>query len=210
MASQQRRIDNPNDSWPATYGGRSGSGAGSLLLATLLGVGIGLVAAPQSGSKTRKLLRKRLAALGEGVGGSFEDVQEISSKASKRAKQRLAKLREGAGDEWEEVGERWQKAKSRLRDIDVGDSEESSSPFGTVLAIAAGVAATYFLTSDRAAPVRSRVQDAATDVRRRATDQWDRFQRGGLKAKKEGSISREGQPESRAGTSSNDDAPQAS
>jgi hypothetical protein len=79
-----------------------------------------------------------------------------------------------------------------------------------VLAIAAGVAATYFLTSDRAAPVRSRVQDAATDVRRRATDQWDRFQRGGLKAKKKGSLSREGQPETRAGTSSIDDAPQAS
>jgi gas vesicle protein len=198
MASQQRRIDDPMDPRSAGYGRRTGSGAGSLFLATLLGVGIGVLAAPQSGSKTRKLLGKRLAALGEGVGGSLEDVQEISSKARKRAKQRLAQLREGAGDEWEEVGERWQKAKSRLRDIDLGESENDSSSFGTLFAIAAGVAATYLLTSDRAAPVRSRVQGAASDVRRRATDQWDRFQRGGTRMKKEGSA-----------TTSIDDAPQA-
>jgi hypothetical protein len=209
MASQQRRIDDPLDPWSAGYGRRSGSGAGSLLLATLLGVGIGVLAAPQPGSKTRKLLRKRLAALSEGVGGSFEDVQEISSKARKRAQQRLSRLREGAGDEWEGMGERWQKAKSRLRDIDLEGSEEDSSWFGTLFAIAAGVATTYFLTSDRAAPVRSRVQGAASDVRRRATDQWDRFQRGGTRLRKEGSTSREGQPESRASTTSTDDAPQA-
>jgi gas vesicle protein len=179
MISQQRTGD-PLDPWLAARRGSRGSGAGSLFLATLLGVGIGFLAAPQPGSKTRKLLLKRLAALGEGVGESLGDVQEVSSKARKRAKQRLSKLREDAGDEWEEVGERWQKAKGRIRDLEVGQSDDSSS-FGTLLALAAGVAATYFLTSDRAAPVRSRVQDAASDVRRRATDQWERFQRGGIR-----------------------------
>jgi gas vesicle protein len=193
MISQQRRMDDQIDPWAA--GGSRGGNAGSLILATLLGVGIGLLAAPQPGNKTRKLLRERLASLGEGVGEGLEEVQEAGSKARKRAKKRLAKLREDAGGEWEDMGERWEKAKSRIRDIDVGESDDDSGPFGSLLAIAAGVAATYLLTSDRAAPVRSRVQDAAADVRRRATDQWDRFQRGGFQAGTAGNESRSVTPD---------------
>ena len=197
------------DPWVAARG--QGSGTGSLLLATLLGVGIGLLAAPQPGSKTRKLLRKRLAALGEGVGESLEEVQEASSKARKRARERLARLREQAGEDWDEVGERWQKARGRLRDLRQEEEEdEESSPLGSLFAIAAGVAATYFLTSDRAAPVRSKVQDAASDMRRRATDQWDRFQRGGIRQRREDAAGQPTQPESRAGTASGDEPPQAS
>ena len=185
MISQQRRIDDQPD--PGALREPRRGNPGSLLVATLLGVGIGLLAAPQPGSKTRKLLRQRLATLGEEVGVSLEEAQQAGSKARKRAKKRLAKLREDAGDEWEAVGERWQQAR---RDLD--DEEDDSGPFGGILALVAGLAATYFLTSDRAAPVRSRVQHAAEDVRRRATDQWDRFQRGGLR----GTGSKE--PETRA------------
>jgi gas vesicle protein len=208
MITQQRRIDDPVDTWSSARGSRGGSGS-SLLLATLLGVGIGLLAAPQPGSKTRKLLRKRLAALGEGLGESFEDVQEVSSKARKRAKQRLAKLREDAEEGFEDVGDRWEKAKSRIRDVDFGESEDSSR-LGTLFAIAAGLAATYFLTSERGAPVRSKVQDVATDVKRRATDQWDRFQRGGTRQGRESSKPQEDRFETRAGSAPSDEAPQAS
>jgi gas vesicle protein len=209
MASPQRGSGDPLDPWFDARE-RRGTGAGSLLLATLLGVGIGLLAAPQPGTKTRKLLRKRLAALGEGVGDSLEDVQQASSKVRKRAKQRLAKLREDAGEEWEDVEERWTKAKDRIRDIDLSGEDEDSSPLGTIVALAAGVAATYFLTSDRAAPVRSRVQGAASDMRRRASDQWDRFQRGGFRQGREGTADQEPRPESRAGMPPADDTPQAS
>jgi gas vesicle protein len=205
MASQQRRSEDPLDSWFETRE-RGGPGAGSLLLATVLGVGIGLLAAPQPGIKTRKLLRKRLAALGEGVGEGLEEVQEASSKVGKRTKERLAKLRENAGEEWEDVEERWENAKSRFRD----DESDDSSPFGTILALAAGVAATYFMTSDRAAPVRTRVQGAASDVRRRASDQWDRFQRGGFRQEREGVGTQEAKPESRAGMPPTGEDPQAS
>lgn len=208
MINQQRRIEDQVDPWSKAHSGRRGSGAATLFMATLLGVGIGLLAAPQPGSKTRKLLRKRLAALGEGVGESLGDVQEVSSKARKRAKERLAKLREEAGEEWEDVGDRWEKARSRIRDL--GESEDNSSPLGAILALAGGVAATYFLTSDRAAPVRSRVQHAATDVKRRATDQWDRFQRGGTRQSREETGSQEGRSETRAGATPSDEAPQAS
>jgi gas vesicle protein len=177
---QQRRMEDRYDAWSGDRAGRRGAGAGTLIFATLLGVGVGLLAAPQPGTKTRKLLRKRLAELSEGVGGSLEDVQVVGSKARKRAKQRLARLRENAGDEWEGVGEKWERAKHRIRDLDPRETEDESSSFGTLLAIAAGMAATYFLTSERAAPARSRVQEAASDVRRRANDRWGRFQRTGV------------------------------
>ena len=95
--------------------GREGTGGGSLFLATLLGVGIGLLTAPQPGSQTRKLLLKRLATLSEDVGEGLEDVEKVSSKARKRAKERLAKLRENAEEEWEDVEDRWEKAKGRIR-----------------------------------------------------------------------------------------------
>lgn len=205
MISQQRRIDDPVDSGFSAHRGGGGSGTGSLLLGTILGIGIGLLAAPQPGSKTRKLLLSRLAALGEEVG---EDVQDLSSKARKRAKQRLAKLREEAEEGWEDVEDRWEHAKRRLRDVELGESDDSS-PFRIILPIVAGIAATYFLTSDRAAPVRTRVQHVASDVKRRATDEWDRFQRGGL-GRREGSAGREGRSETRAGSTPSDEAPQAS
>ena len=199
----QRDIDDPVDSRSTTRGG--GGGPRGLLLGTIFGIGIGLLAAPQPGTKTRKLLLKRLAALGEDVEDGLEEVQEKSGKARKRVKQRLAKLRDDAGEEWEDVGDRWEQAKRRLRDLDF-DEREDSSPLGTILAIAAGAAATYLLTSDRAEPVRTKVQHAATDVRRRATDQWDRFQRGGFKAGR----GEEARSETRAGSPPSDEAPQAS
>jgi len=209
MSKQQSGIDGQSDPWSTARSGRGGPGGGSLFLATLLGVGIGLLTAPQPGSKTRKLLLKRLAELGEDVGEGLEDVEKVGSKARKRAKERLAKLRESAEDEWGDVEDRWEKARGKLRDFDFRE-RDSSSPVGTILAIAAGLAATYVLTSDRAAPVRSRVQEAASDVKRRATDQWDRFQRGGTGTARERSASREARSEPRAGSASSDEAPQAS
>ena len=207
MITQQRRIDDAEDPWSASRRG-GGSGAGSLFLATMLGVGLGLLAAPQPGIKTRKLLLKRLAALGEGVGEGLEEVQDLSSKAKKRARERLAQLREDAEDGFESVDDRWQDAKRRFRRVT--EDESDSSPLGTIVAIAAGVAATYFLTSDRAAPARSRVQHAASDVKRRATDEWDRFQRGGTRGAGERSASQEGRSETRTSSTPSDEAPQAS
>jgi gas vesicle protein len=208
MITQQRRIDDAEDPSSASRRGGGGSGAGSLFLATMLGVGLGLLAAPQPGIKTRKLLLKRLAALGEGVGEGLEEVQDLSSKAKKRARERLAQLREDAEDGFESVDDRWQDAKRRFRRVT--EDESDSSPLGTIVAIAAGVAATYFLTSDRAAPVRSRVQHAASDVKRRATDEWDRFQRGGTRGAGERSTSQEGRSETRTSSTPSDEAPQAS
>ncbi len=206
MVTQQRGINDPTDPWSGDRGGRGGAGAGALFIAALIGVGVGLLAAPQPGAKTRKLLLKRLAALSEGVGDGLEDVQDVSSKAGKRVKQRLAKLRDEAGDEWEDVEERWVKAKNRLRNLELTEQEDSSS-FGKLVALAAGLAATYFMTSERTATARGRVQETAADVGRRATDQWDRFQRGGFRPRRE---SNESRSETRTGSNPSDEAPQAS
>jgi len=206
MITQHSRSNDSSNASSEDSGGRRGPGAGSLLMAALLGVGVGLLAAPHPGTKTRKLVLNRLAALSEGLGENLEDVQDVSTKAGKRVKQRLTKLREDAGGELEDVGDRWKKAKNRLRDLEFGEDEGSSS-FGKLLALAAGLAATYFLTSERTATARDRVQDVAADVGRRATDQWDRFQRGGTRGRQE---SNEGRSETRAGSSPSDEAPQAS
>jgi hypothetical protein len=205
MVTQQGRISDPNDLWSDRPEGRGSRGGGALLMAALLGVGIGLLAAPQPGTRTRKLLLERLAALGEDVGEGLEDVQEVSSKARKRVKQRLAKLRSEAEDV--EAPERWSRAPRSSRDNERGEDDEESSPFGKLFMLAAGLAATYFMTSERTAPARTRVQETASDVGRRATDQWDRFQRGGIRGWREGNESRS---ETRAASNPSDEAPEAS
>jgi gas vesicle protein len=205
MVTQQGRISDPNDLWSDRPEGRGSRGGGALLMAALLGVGIGLLAAPQPGTRTRKLLLERLAALGEDVGEGLEDVQEVSSKARKRVKQRLAKLRSEAEDV--EAPERWSRARRSSRDDERGEDDEESSPFGKLFMLAAGLAATYFMTSERTAPARTRVQETASDVGRRATDQWDRFQRGGIRGWREGNESRS---ETRTASNPSDEAPEAS
>jgi gas vesicle protein len=177
-------------------------------MAALLGVGIGLLAAPQPGTKTRKLLARRLAELGEGMGEGLDEVQDVGSKAGKRVKRRLARLREEAGEEWQRVPDRLSRARNRFRDAEEeAEEEEESGSLGKVIALAAGLAATYFMTSDRTATARTRVQETAADVGRRATDQWDRFQRGGMQGRREGT---EGRAETRTASNPSDEAPQAS
>ena len=208
MGTQHGRINEPTSAGFERPESRGGRGAGSLLVAALLGVGIGLLAAPQPGAKTRKLLAKRLAALGEDMGEGLDEVQDVGSKARKRVKRRLAQLREEAGEEWQRVPDRLSRARNRFRDAEEeADEEEESGSFGKMIALAAGLAATYFMTSDRTATARTRVQETAADVGRRATDQWDRFQRGGLQGRREGS---EGRSETRTASNPSDEAPQAS
>jgi hypothetical protein len=169
---------------------------GTIFLATALGVGIGLLAAPDTGIRTRRRLRKRLETLGEDIGGGIEEVQGLSGRARERMRERLAHMRKRGVDAWDDLEERWH-----------GEEEEDSSALGAVLAIAAGVAATYFLTSDRAAPARTRVRETAENVRREATNRWERYQQH---RHERGN----GQPgdagETRSGAIPSDESPQAS
>jgi hypothetical protein len=164
MSRHQRRFDDVE----FDLGGRSRSGGVSaIVLATALGVGIGMLAAPDTGLKTRRRLRRRLSELGEGLEEGFGEFQERGGKAREVVRDRLARAKKRGAEAWEDLEERFAAEE---------EEDEGSGALGTALAIAAGVAATYFLTSDRAAPARSRVRETAENVRREATDRWQRYQ----------------------------------
>jgi gas vesicle protein len=189
MINKQSSTDDLDD---REHGGRrrAGATAGSLLVATALGVGIGLLAAPQPGVKTRKLLRKRIAELGESLGEGLEDAQEVGGRARRQVSERVGRMRKRAGNGLDDLRERWDEL--------VEEEQDDSSPLGTILAVALGVAATFFLTSERAGPAREKVREAAVNVRDRASDRWDRYQQE-RRSNGQGGSSRE--PRAESGTS---------
>jgi hypothetical protein len=109
-------------------------------------------------------------------------------------RERLTRMRQRGADAWEDLEGRWH-----------GEEEEDSGALGAVLAIAAGVAATYFFTSDRAAPARTRVRETAETVRREATNRWERYQQ----QRHERSNGQPGEGETQSGAIPSDETPQA-
>lgn len=145
---------------------------GTLLLATILGVGVGLLAAPQTGTETRRALRKRLAAMGEDFGGELDDLRERGGRARQVVNERAEELRKRGRKMYDSATEGLEDLRGELG----ADDDEGSSTIGTVLAAGAGIAAiAYLLTSERAAPARERVREAAATVRDEAEARWDRF-----------------------------------
>jgi gas vesicle protein len=193
MTRRERRFDDAD----FDFGGRRGTATGvsTIFLATALGVGIGLLAAPDTGVRTRRRLRKRLETLGEDIGGGIEEVQGLSGRARERMRERLARVRQRGADALEDLEDRWHGE----------EEEEDSGALGAVLAIAAGVAATYFFTSDRAAPARTRVRETAETVRREATNRWERYQQ----QRHERSNGQPGAGETQSGAIPSDETPQA-
>jgi gas vesicle protein len=151
--------------------GRGGH-LGTVLLATVLGAGVGLLAAPQPGTDTRRALRKRLAAAREDFGEGLEDLEERSRPARRALRAHAEELRRRGRKRYEELLEEAEDLEEE------SDEDEESGRLSTVLAIGAGLAAAAFLmTSERAAPARERVREAAATVRDEAEARWDRFQR---------------------------------
>ncbi|MGH7499247.1 MAG: YtxH domain-containing protein [Gemmatimonadales bacterium] len=149
-------------------GGHTAGIVGAIALAAVVGLGVGLLAAPQAGERTRKALKKRLASLGDDLEESLGEIEERSRPARKMLRQRAELLRDRGEQAWEEIEERLEQLEHR--------HDDRSSGLGNLLTFAAGLAGTYFLTSDQAAPTRAKVRDAASNLRERATDRWDRFQ----------------------------------
>jgi gas vesicle protein len=193
MSRQYRRFD---DDPGGGRRSRVGLGVGAVILGTALGVGIGLLAAPETGTKTRRRLRQRISALGSELGEGLGGVQEFGDRARERVRSRLEQLRAREAD--------------LLDDLRGEEEEEESTVLGTVLAVAAGVAATYFLSSERAAPARARARDVATDFRRRAGDRWERFQHERTDANGQPFSSEESQDETTQATRTSGEAPRGS
>jgi gas vesicle protein len=170
MADLRRRTD-LIDPWPSTGGGREGH-VGTMVLATILGVGVGLLAAPQPGARTRSQLRKRLAAMGEDIGEEIDHLEERSRPLRHAVRDRAEELRRRGRKKYEETLE-------ELEDFEdeVEEEDEGNGVLATVLTVGVGLAAAYLLTSDRAAPARERVREAAATVRDEAEARWSKFQR---------------------------------
>jgi gas vesicle protein len=151
-----------------SHGGHGAGIAGAIALAAVVGLGVGLLVAPQPGERTRKELRKRLAALGEDLEDGFEEFEERSRPARKEIRKRAERLRQRGEKVWEDVEDRLDRLEHR--------DEDHSTGLISLLTFVAGLGATYFMTSEQAAPTRAKVRDAATHLRQRATDRWDRFQ----------------------------------
>lgn len=195
MTKRQRRFDDADFDFGDR---RRGAGVGTIFLATALGVGIGLLAAPDAGLKTRRRLRKRLETLSGDLGEGLGEMQGLSGRARERMREQLSRMRKRGEHAWEDLEDRWH-----------GEEEEDDSgALGAVLAVAAGIAATYFLTSDRAAPARSRVRETAESVRRRATDRWEQYQQHRQEARSNGQPGASG--ETRPSAIPSDESPQVS
>jgi gas vesicle protein len=174
MAELRRRTD-MIDPWPSSGGDRGGSHLGSMLLAAVLGVGVGLLAAPQPGAKTRSALRKRLAAVGEDIGEEIDHLEERSRPLRHAVRDRAEDLRRKGRKKYEETLEELEELDDEVEDVE--DEDKGSAVLATVLTVGAGLAAAYLLTSDRAAPARERVREAAATVRDEAEARWSKFQR---------------------------------
>jgi gas vesicle protein len=154
--------------------GSRGGRLGTALLATVLGVGVGLLAAPHTGSETRRTLRKRLDAAREGLEDELEDLEERSRPVRRAVRARAEELSRRGRKRYEEALEALQDEADELEDE---DTDEGSSVLGPALMIGAGIAAAaYFFTSERTATARERVREAAATVRDEAEARWDRFQ----------------------------------
>ncbi len=124
MITHRQRTEDPVDPWPSSR--RRGGGTGSVLLAAGIGVGLGLLVAPERGEKTRKQLKKRLGVLGgvamdtlnERLAPGLDDLGKAGRKAGKqarkRAKKRLAILQKAAAEQRESLGGRIRDARERL------------------------------------------------------------------------------------------------
>jgi hypothetical protein len=125
------------------------------------------------------VLRRRIASLGEDVGDELEELEERRGRVGRAVRQRAEQLRRRGRKTYE-------KAREALEDLDEDyedeldeedEEEEDSGALPGVLAVAAGLAAAaWLLTSERAAPTRERVREAAATVRDEAEARWDRFQ----------------------------------
>jgi gas vesicle protein len=198
-------------------GRRSGrsraTGAGVMLGALAAGVAIGMLTAPSEGRKTRRRLGRSLAGLAESPAGRLAALGGVGRRAGRGLRDRLGELSEGLGRrtrEWREDGEealdelqdRIEALEARFHELGEDAEEEAEEGvdavveaiqprrggrFTRALGFALGAGLTYFMVSDRTAVARARVQDAATKARRRATDEWERFQRqGGFQRFKDG------------------------
>ena len=163
---------------------RGGSGAargtitalGLVVAATAAGLAVGLLIAPESGERTRARLRRSVRSgwddLNDNIGRGVKTLKHEGNGVLRRIEGRLEEIEGRLESARDAAVDAVEEPLARLR------GERRGNP---LLGLLAGAAISWFLTSERTADVRAEVKDAARKAKRRATDEWDRFQeRGGF------------------------------
>ncbi len=149
---------------------------GLVLGAAAAGIAVGLLVAPDTGQRTRARLRRTVRSglddLSDNLGRGVKHLRHEGDAVLHRIEERLSDLEERLESAGEAAVDAVEEPLARLR------GERRGNPW---LGLLAGAALTWFLTSDRTADLRGEVREAAKKAKRRATDEWDKFQeRGGF------------------------------
>jgi gas vesicle protein len=179
-----KSSDFEEDLEPSTRGTSAATATGLVLAAAAAGLAVGLLMAPDSGEQTRERLRQRMRLglddLSEGLGRRVRTLREEGTGTIRRLEKRLNKLEDRFDSARDAAIDAVEEPLERLR------SEPRSSGAAPLLGLAAGAALAWFLSSERTADARAQVRDAAEKARRRALDEWDRFQeRGGFSRRRD-------------------------
>ncbi len=158
-------------------GGARALTIGAVLGALVAGAAVGVLAAPESGARTRRRLRRGVADLG---GQGFRDRwDELSAGLERRrARRERDALIERLEARIDELEERLQEQETAEAEVEEELEEEATAPggrSGSLLGLAAGALITWLLASDKAAPARERAREVAGKARERAGDEWERF-----------------------------------
>ena len=167
-----------------TRGTRTATAAGLVLAAAAAGLAVGLLIPPETGEeirgRIRSRVRSRLDDLSEGLGHGVRTLREEGTGAIRRLEKRLNKLEDRFDSARDAAIDAVEEPLDRLR------SEPRHNGAAPLLGLAAGAALAWFLSSERTADARAQVRDAAEKARRRALDEWDRFQeRGGFSRRRD-------------------------
>ncbi|HEU4587867.1 MAG TPA: hypothetical protein VFS11_04425 [Gemmatimonadales bacterium] len=184
---------------------KTAAGAGVMVGALAAGVAIGLLTAPSEGRKTRRRLGRRLSGLADSPAVRLAALGSVGRRAGRTLRDRFGDISEGLSRRaraareskehlLDELEDRIGALEERLEELGEEETDEAEdgvetvvgsfepdggSRLGRALGFALGAGLTYFLVSDRTATARAKVQDAADKARRRANDEWGRFQREG-------------------------------
>ncbi len=172
MITRQSELDDVELGHP-----RRGAGAGSILTSTLVaaavGAGVALLLAPDSGSNTRKRIRKRFDGL----------------ELGKQARALRESISDEAGDRFDAIAERWEGLQDRL-EAQVGIKRRSAGREAGIGALSTllGAGIALLLAPERGEVTRDKLSESIRNFRADASTRWRPHRTGETRPSGSGSV----------------------